>query len=152
MKVFYHISRIIFGAWFLFSGVEFFLPQLGLQPLGNHPLSIELTLALIHSGLFFWVKVVEVIVGALLLINRAVLPANLAVLPLTVVIAYWNLVLEFGLVEWTFGILTIVFNLAMLWPFRARIFALLDWKTHGADFSLAIRGGTSEAKAPSGEH
>lgn len=137
MKALYHLSRVIFGSWFLFSGVEFFLP-LGLQPLGHHPLSIELTLALIHSGLFTWVKVIEIVVGLLVLANRFMLAANLAVFPLTIVIVYWNLVLEFGLVEWSFGIATLTFNLVMLWPYRAKVLALLDWKP-APDFSLVLR-------------
>jgi hypothetical protein len=139
MKVLYHISRLVFGAWFLFSGGEYFLPQLGLQPLGKTPLSIEFTEALIHSGLFVWIKAIEVAVGILVLANRWMLAANLAVLPLTVVIVYWNLVLDPGVVEYVFGITTLVFNLAMLWPYRARIWALLDWKPV-PDFGTALRG------------
>jgi hypothetical protein len=60
--------------------------------------------------------VIEVIVGVLALINRAVLPAALATAPLTVVIAYWNFVLDPGVVEYSFGILTIVCNAILIWP------------------------------------
>ncbi len=71
MKIAYTIARIIFGAWFLFSGAEYFT-NLGIQPLGTTPLAQEFTLALIHSGLFAWIKVMELVVGALVLANRGV--------------------------------------------------------------------------------
>lgn len=128
MKIGYTIARLVFGAWFLFSGGEYFLPGLGLQPLGKTPLAREFTLALIHSGLFAWIKAVEVIVGALALINRGILPAALACAPLTVVIAYWNFVLDPGLVEYSFGIVTIVCNAILIWPFRDHLWPLLRWK------------------------
>ena len=123
----FRISRLLFGAWFLFSGVEFFLP-LGLQPLGHEVLARELTLALIHSGLFAWVKITEIVVGGLVLINRGVLPAALAVVPGTVVIVYWNLGLEHGWIELAFGLATPLLNLILLFPFRDRLIALLIWK------------------------
>ncbi len=127
MRWLYVVSRILFGAWFFFSGIEFFLP-LNLQPLGHTPLAREFTLALIHSGLFAWVKVTEIVVGALVLINRGVLPAALAVLPLTVVIVYWNLVLEHGAIELAFGLATPLLNFILLVPFRDRLLSLLVWK------------------------
>jgi uncharacterized membrane protein YphA (DoxX/SURF4 family) len=127
MKIAYTVARLLFGAWFLFSGVEYFLP-LGLQPLGKTPLAQEFTLALIHSGLFAWIKVMEVIVGVLALINRGLLPAALACAPLTVVIAYWNFVLDPGVVEYSFGILTIICNAILIWPYRERLRPLLQWR------------------------
>jgi uncharacterized membrane protein YphA (DoxX/SURF4 family) len=129
MKIAHTIARLVLGAWFLFSGIEYFLPGLGLQPLGKTPLAQEFTLAMIHSGLFAWIKLIEVIVGILALINRGVLPAALACAPLTVVIAYWNFVLDPGVVEYSFGILTIVCNAILIWPFRERLWPLLLWKS-----------------------
>lgn len=127
MKIAYTIARLAFGAWFLFSGVEYFLP-LGLQPLGKTALAQEFTLAMIHSGLFAWIKIIEVIVGILTLINRGILPAALACAPLTVVIAYWNFVLDPGVVEYSFGLATILCNAILIWPFRERLWPLLLWK------------------------
>lgn len=121
------VTRIIFGAWFLFSGAEYFSP-FDLQPLGNTPLAREFTLALIHSGLFAWIKVMEVVVGLLLLINRAVLPSALAIAPVTVIIAYWNFVLDPGVIEYIFGVATVVFNTILLWPYRALLLSLLKWR------------------------
>ena len=125
-SILYTATRLVFGAWFLFSGAEYFSP-FDLQPLGHTPLAREFTLALIHSGLFAIIKVVEVVVGALLLMNRAILPASLASVPLTAVIAYWNFVLDPGIVEYVFGTLTVIMNAFLLWPYRSELLALLRW-------------------------
>lgn len=121
------IVRLVFGAWFLFSGAEYFSP-FDLQPLGNTPLAKEFTLALIHSGLFAWIKAMEIVIGVLLLINRAILPAALATAPLTVVIAYWNFVLDPDVVEYLFGTATVACNAVLLWPYRSELIALLRWR------------------------
>ena len=121
------LARLVFGAWFLFSGAEYFSP-FDLQPLGNTPLAREFTLALIHSGLFAWIKVLEIIVGILVLINRAILPAALATAPVTVVIAYWNFVLDPGPIEYAFGAATIALNATLLWPYRSDLIPLLRWR------------------------
>jgi uncharacterized membrane protein YphA (DoxX/SURF4 family) len=126
-KIGYTAARIIFGGWFLFSGVEYFT-NWGLQPLGTTPLAREFTLAMIHSGLFAWIKVMEIVIGALVLINRGMLPAALVCAPLTVVIAYWNFVLEPGVVEYVFGVLTVALNALFLWPYREELMGLLRWR------------------------
>ena len=128
MRIAYTIARFIFGAWFLFSGAEYFTP-FNLQPLGTTPLAQEFTLALIHSGLFAWIKVMELVVGALVLANRGVFTAAVACLPLTVVIAYWNFVLDPGLIPDLFGIATIGLNAILIWPNRERLWPLLVWKS-----------------------
>jgi len=128
MKAFYHVSRIVYGGWYLFSGIEYFLPY-DLQPLGNTPLGQEFTLALIHSGLFTWIKIAEIAIAVAVLADRAMPLAAAASVPLTIVIAYWNFVLEWGVVEVVFGTLTIVFNAALLWPYRAYYRPMLRaWK------------------------
>lgn len=128
MKPLYHVSRIVYGGWYLFSGIEYFLPY-NLQPLGNTPLGQEFTLALIHSGLFAWIKVAEIAIAVAVLADRAMPLAAAASVPLTIVIAYWNFVLEWGVVEVVFGTLTILFNAALLWPYRAYYWPMLTaWK------------------------
>ena len=131
----YHASRVIFGGWWLFSGLMHFLwPQL--QPVGDEPGAIAFTLALMASGLFTWVKVIEVVLGLTMLANRAMPLTVIALVPLNVVIVYWNLVLDTGAVEWTFGVLSIVFNLVLVWPWRHYFRPLLVWRGR-ADFSSA---------------
>ena len=123
----YHASRLIFGGWWLFSGLMHFLwPEL--QPLGNEKAAIDFTLALMSSGLFDWIKVLEVVLGITILINRAMPLTIIALVPINVVIVYWNFVLDEGVVEWTFGALSIVFNAILAWPWRAYFWPLFVWK------------------------
>lgn len=121
----YHVSRILFGLWFTYAGVEYFLPQFFTQPLGDMKPAHDFTVALIDSGIFVWVKVLELVIGVCVLANRWVLAAGLACLPLTVVITWWNVVLEGTALPLAFGVLTPALNLAILWPFRRLIWPLL---------------------------
>ena len=77
-KYVYHASRVIFGGWWLYSGAMHFIDP-AWQPMGHEPAAIAFTQALMDSGLFFWVKVLEVVLGITILANRA--------MPLTLV---WN--------------------------------------------------------------
>lgn len=129
----YHASRLIFGGWWLFSGLMHFLwPQL--QPLGTSPEAIDFTLALMDSGLFDVIKVLEVALGIAILADRAMPLAVLAIAPINVVIIYWNFVLDEGLVEYTFGALTLAFNAILAWPWRHYFQPLLVWRGSG-DFT-----------------
>lgn len=126
MKTVYHLSRILFGAWFLLSGSWHFLWP-WMQPLGTRPAAIAFTKALLASGLFDWIKATEVATGVTLLLNRAMPLTILAIVPINIVIVYWNFVLDRGVVEWTFGALTIVFNAVLAWPWRAYFWPLFTW-------------------------
>ena len=127
MKLGYTIVRVIFGLWFTYAGIEYFIP--GLQPFGTTPAAQGFTHALVDSGLMLIVKIMELVGGLLILVNRAVLPSALAMLPLSVVIAFWNIWLDPAPpVGIAFGIVTPLFNLILLWPYRARLEPLLAWK------------------------
>lgn len=138
MKILYHFSRILFGAWFLYSGLAHFLIP-GWQPMGSHQPAIDFTQALIDSGLFTWIKVIEVVLGVTMLINRLMPLTIVAMTPLNVVICYWNFVLDPGLVEYAFGFLTILFNGALAWMWRGYFWRLLTFKGQ-ADYSLTPGG------------
>lgn len=126
MRLAYHASRLIFGGWWLFSGLMHFVwPHL--QPLGNEQPAIDFTLALMASGLFDWIKVIEVLLGITLLANRFMPLTVIALVPINIVIVYWNFVLDEGIVEWTFGLATIVFNAVLAWPWRHKFAPLLSW-------------------------
>jgi len=134
MKWVYHACRVIFGAWWLFSGLMHFIwPQL--QPLGDEQPAIDFTLALMASGLFDWIKVIEVVLGLTMLANRAMPLTLVALIPLNIVIVYWNFVLDEGAVEWTFGALSIVFNAVLVWPWRRYFWGLFTWRGQ-PDYSL----------------
>jgi hypothetical protein len=130
----YHSSRIIFGGWWLFSGLmHFFWPHL--QPLGNEQAAIDFTLALMASGLFDWIKVLEIVLGITILLNRAMPLTIIALIPVNLVIVYWNFALDEGLVEWTFGALSILFNAILIWPWRRYFWPLFIWNGE-SDFSF----------------
>lgn len=127
MEKAFHAARLIFGLWFFAAGVEYSLPW-DLQPLGEVPAARDFTLALIDSGVFAVVKILEAVIGLCILANRWVLPAALAALPLTFVISWWNVVLEGTTVPILFGIVTPLFNAVLLWPFRHLLCPMLAAK------------------------
>lgn len=89
------------------------------------------------SGLFDWIKAIEVLLGITLLINRAMPLTVIALVPINAVIVYWNFVLDEGLVEWTFGAATIIFNAVLAWPWRHLFLPLFIWRGE-ADYSLRM--------------
>jgi DoxX len=129
----YHLSRLIFGGWWLYSGVMPFIDPTW-QPKGQEQAAIDFTNAMLASGLMVWVKVAEIVCGALILANRQMPLVALAIVPINFVILYWNFVLEVGTVEYVFGALTIVFNAILIWPWRRYYWRLFTWKGQ-PDFS-----------------
>ncbi|HUI59136.1 MAG TPA: hypothetical protein VLX90_02875 [Steroidobacteraceae bacterium] len=99
--------QTFFGAWFLIHGLNFFV-SIFKQPPGFSVPSHELISALIKSGLFSLVKLIEIVVGVLLLSQCFVPLAIVAAAPVTIVIAYDNLALNRD----TFSIVTGVVILA----------------------------------------
>lgn len=86
-------AQFFFGGWFLFHGLNHwmhFFPQ----PPGSASVSSQLISALIKSGLFDWVKAVEVVAGIALLANRFVPIAAIASFPISIVIGYLNIAVE----------------------------------------------------------
>ena len=86
-SIFTYLCQFFFGGWFLFHGLNYWtqfyhdptiLPGPGLLP------------ALQSSGLLAIVKVIEVVVGILMLSNRYVPLAAVMALPITLVIAFVN--------------------------------------------------------------
>jgi hypothetical protein len=137
LKTAYHICRILLGAWFLFSGLwHFFWPWL--QPMGNQPAAIAFTKAMLASGLFDWVKAIEVTTGITMLLNRAMPLTIIAIVPLNIVIVYWNFVLDSGTIEWSFGAFTILANAVLAWPWRLYFWQMFIWRG-SADFSLEAK-------------
>lgn len=147
-KAIYHVSRIVFGGWWLFSGLMHFLwPEL--QPLGDEKAAIDFTLALMASGLFDWIKVIEIALGLTMLANRGMPMTIIALVPLNVVIVYWNFVLDTGWTEWIFGTLSVVFNLVLAWPWRHYFRPLIVWRGT-ADYSLRLVPAPAEGSERAG--
>ena len=92
------VLRILFGAWNLFFGIVFFTDFPIEQPMGHGEMTPYLNQTLIDTGLFHVVKVIEIVVGLLLIFNRAVPLALCVYFPITVVIFVVNMFLEdFGM-------------------------------------------------------
>jgi hypothetical protein len=120
------IVQTIFGAWFLVHGLNYFVAFFK-QPPGGSTLSHELIGALIHSGLFGWIKAIEIIVGLLLLAQRFVPLAVVAAFPVTIVIAYVNLALNkdtFGLIV---GVVILAANALMAFAYFDRYRSMLAY-------------------------
>lgn len=96
--------------------------------MGDTPEAIAFTKAMLASGLFGWVKAIEVATGILMLMNRAIPLTILAIVPLNVVILYWNVVLDRVVIAWVFGALTIMANIVLIWPWRHYFWPLLVWR------------------------
>ena len=136
-KYIYHASRVIFGGWWLYSGSMHFIDA-SWQPLGQEQAAIDFTLALINSGLFEVVKVVEIILGITILANRFMPATIVAMIPINLVILWWNFVLEIGTVEYVFGVLTIIFNAILAWPWRTYFWQIFAYKGR-PDYSMDLR-------------
>ena len=104
--------QFFFGGWFLFHGANFFLHFFH-QPPGSSVPSHLLIAALIQSGLFNWVKIIEILVGIALLANRFVPLAIVAAFPITFVIAYDNVALNQDTFSHIVAVVIVAFNLIM---------------------------------------
>lgn len=71
-------ARLLFGAWMLLNGLNHFFFSFWATPGGQTPLSTELMSALVSSHLLDVCMLIELVAGALLLLNVAV-PAALCV-------------------------------------------------------------------------
>lgn len=122
-----NVLRIIFGAWNLFFGLVFFFEFIP-QPMGHGELTPYLNQTLIDTHLFHVVKVIEIIVGVLLIANRAVPLALCVYFPITVVIFIVNLFLE----DFAFGpmiaFIYLAVHLFLFWAYRSYYQPMLAWR------------------------
>jgi len=131
----FHAVRLLLGLGWLLSGLMHFLAP-SLQPMGHTAAAHDFTVALMQSGLFDWIKAIEIGLGLALIANRAMPLAIVALIPINLVIAYWNLVLEGGVIGWIGGALTILPTAVVVWPWRRYFWPLFILKGE-ADYSLA---------------
>lgn len=121
--------RILFGTWNLFFGLVFFFNFPIPQPMGHGELTPYLNQTLIDTGLFHVVKVIEIIVGLLLLSNRAVPLALCVYFPVTVVVFIVNMFLEdFG---WFGPFIAVVYagvHMFLFWTYRRYYLPMLAWR------------------------
>lgn len=116
MRALFLISQYVFGAWWLYSGLNPWFHFFE-QPYGDTAIAIEYTRALENSGLLHIVKVMEVIQGVMILTGFMMPLAVATALPLSVMIAHWNFILTPGTVEIVFGALTLGFNMILMFAY-----------------------------------
>ena len=126
-KGLYHFVRLFTALWFLYAGLNFFLYPDN-QRLGLVPPSHDFTVALISSGLFTWVKAIEVVLGITLLMHRFMPLTILGLVPINFVVVYYNWVLEPHTGTFIAGGLTLAFTAWLAWSWRAYFWPLLAFR------------------------
>ena len=93
MKNLVLVGRLIFGAWMLINGANFFF-HLYPQPVGHTPLSIQLMTALVDGHMLDVAMIIQLVAGALILAGVLVPVALCVVMPISVCAAFWAVILE----------------------------------------------------------
>jgi uncharacterized membrane protein YhaH (DUF805 family) len=94
MKQLILVGRLIFGAWMLASGANYFFFSLWPMPTGHEPLAIELMSALTHSGLLGVAMTIQLVTGALILSGIFVPVALCVVMPISTCALFWAVILD----------------------------------------------------------
>jgi uncharacterized membrane protein YphA (DoxX/SURF4 family) len=86
--------RVVFGAWMLFNGLNFFVLHLYPMPTGDEPLGAQLMAAFVHSKLLDVAMAMELVAGALILCGVLTPVALCVLMPVSTCAVYWAVVLE----------------------------------------------------------
>jgi putative oxidoreductase len=116
MKITILISRILLGAIYLIFGLDYFLHFIPYQP--SHTGAAEsFKSGLVAAGYFYpMLKVIQIIAGLSLLINRYAPFAAVVVFPISLnVLLFHTLLAPSG---WLMGVTLIVPNLLLGWGYR----------------------------------
>lgn len=127
MKIAVRVVRWIFGAWFVVNGLNYFVHFFP-QPMGIDPAAVGFLRELMASGLFTYVKIIEILAGALLLANRFVPLALALVLPVSAVIAFNDVLLEHDPRSFIAGVLCPSLNLFMMVGYARYYVPMLTYK------------------------
>ena len=94
MKQLVLVGRLIFGAWILANGANYFFFSLWPMPPGHEALAIQLMSALVHSRLLDVAMAIQLITGALILTGFYVPVALCVVMPISTCALYWSVILD----------------------------------------------------------
>jgi hypothetical protein len=94
MKSLILAGRLIFGAWMLANGANYFFFSLWPIPAGHEPLAVLLMDALVHSRLFDVAMAIQLVTGALILTGFFVPLALCVVMPISTCALYWSAILD----------------------------------------------------------
>lgn len=114
MKLAMTVLRVIFGLHFLLNGLNFYLHFFVIPP-PHSDAATQMMHALVDSGMFNIVKLVEVATGLALLVNRFVPLALVVAFPVSMGVGYVDVMLIgtwFG--GWVLGGGTVLLNAALL--------------------------------------
>lgn len=123
-----HVVRLVLGLFLFLNGVNLWLGIIPIQHPQSGPAYV-LMHGLVGSGLFAYVKFVEILTGALLLSNFFVPLALVLVAPLVVVIAYTDMVLLQTPQGFLFGILMVVLWAIPAWGYLPHYLGMLTMKS-----------------------
>ncbi len=93
MKNLILVGRLIFGAWMLINGANFYFHFYPL-PVGHTPLAVQLMTALIDGHMLDVAMIIQLVAGALILAGVLVPVALCVVMPISVCAAFWAVILE----------------------------------------------------------
>ena len=129
MKWIVLIGRLIFGGWFLYAGLNHWIP-ITPQPMGETLLGRQVVDALMASHLFDVVKAIELVVGALVLANRFTALALNVCMPISVVVFYWNVFIEKSPIGAGMGTATLALNALLMLAYFDHYRSVLAWRPH----------------------
>jgi uncharacterized membrane protein YhaH (DUF805 family)/uncharacterized membrane protein YphA (DoxX/SURF4 family) len=89
MKQLALVARVIFGAWMLVNGINYFFLSLWSMPPGQTPLSTELMTALVDSRLLDVCMLIELVAGALILLGFFVPVALCTMMAVSTCALFW---------------------------------------------------------------
>ena len=93
MKNLILVGRLIFSAWMLINGANFYFHFYPL-PVGHTPLAVQLMTALIDGHMLDVAMIIQLVAGALILAGVLVPVALCVVMPISVCAAFWAVILE----------------------------------------------------------
>jgi uncharacterized membrane protein YphA (DoxX/SURF4 family) len=84
-------GRVIFGAWMVITGINYFFVSLYPMPAGETPLAVQLMNGLVNSRLLDVVVAIQLVTGVLILIGVWTPLALCVLMPISVCAAFWAL-------------------------------------------------------------
>jgi uncharacterized membrane protein YhaH (DUF805 family) len=117
MKTLILVGRLVFGAWMLANGANYFFVSVFPGPIGHAPLAVQLMEALIHSRLLDVAMAIQLVTGALILAGVFVPAALCVVMPISVCAAYWSVILEHQPLQAVLALAALALNGLLMWAY-----------------------------------
>ena len=113
-------ARVIFGAWMVVSGINYFFFSMYAMPTGTEPLAIQLMKGLMDSHLLNVAMAIQLVTGVLILVGVFVPLALCVVMPISVCAAFWAVLLDHQPLWAIVALVTVALNALLM-------FAYLDY-------------------------